>query len=149
MQKLPTSSQFPLPSYLDFCRASSSGSCTVWGETGGSVENCNTSLWAGRKAEQSIKRRSGNDKKLQRGGSVLTVFGASDVGQHPEALGLQVGSTASPFRHVLGLSWPDHRLVNWGRAVHHGVLDRQSSAAGQTGLLRAASGVLGDAGAES
>lgn len=87
-------------------------------------------------------------KKPQRGGSVLTVFGASDVGQDPEALGLQVGGTASPFRHVLGLSWPDHRLVNWGRTVHHGVLDRQSSAAGQTGLLRAAIGALGDARAE-
>lgn len=95
--------------------------------------------------EQSIKRRRNDKKKPQRGGSVLTVFGASDVGQDPEALGLQVGGTASPFRHVLGLSWPDHRLVNWGRTVHHGVLDRQSSAAGQTGLLRAVRGVLGDA----
>lgn len=71
------------------------------------------------------------------------------MGQDPEALGLQVGGTASPFRHVLGLSWPDHRLVNWGRTVHHRVLDRQSSAAGQTGLLRAAGGALGDARAES
>lgn len=65
--------------------------------------------------------------------NVLTVFGAGDVGQDPEALGLQVGSTTSPFRHVLGCtSWSDHCLVHWRRTVYHRVLDRQSSTVGQT-----------------
>lgn len=69
------------------------------------------------------------------GVGVLTVFSASDVGQDPEALGLQVGSAASPFRHILSLSWPDHCLVNWRRTVYHRVLDRESSTAGEKGLL--------------
>lgn len=43
---------------------------------------------------------------------LLTVFGAGDVGQDPEALGLQVGCAAGPFGHVLWFPWPDHGLVH-------------------------------------
>lgn len=66
---------------------------------------------------------------------VLTVLCAGDVGQDPEALGLQVGSTAGPFRHVLRLSWPDHCLVDWRRTVHHRVLDWESTTVGGTAAL--------------
>lgn len=43
---------------------------------------------------------------------LLTVFGAGDVGQDPEALGLQVGCAAGPLGHVLWFPWPDHGLVH-------------------------------------
>lgn len=87
--------------------------------------------------QEDQEKRWEKTKKGRKGGvSVLTVFSASDVGQDPEALGLQVGSTTSPFRHILGcLSWPDHCLVNRRRTVYHRVLDRQSSTAGQRVLL--------------
>lgn len=76
----------------------------------------------------------------KRGGRerVLTVLGAGDVGQDPEALGLQVGSTAGPFRHVLRFSWPDHCLVDWRRTVHHRVLDWKSSTVGGMTVLEEA-----------
>lgn len=62
---------------------------------------------------------------------ILTVFSASDVSQDPKTLGLQVGSTMSPVRHVLlWLSWPDHCLVHRRRTVHHRLLDGQSPTAG-------------------
>lgn len=70
------------------------------------------------------------------GERVLTVLGAGDVGQDPEALGLQVGSTARPFRHVLRFSWPDHRLVDWRRTVHHWVLDWKSTTVRGTAALK-------------
>lgn len=60
------------------------------------------------------------------------------MGQDPEALGLQVGSTAGPFRHVLRFSWPDHRLVDWRRTVHHRVLDWKSTTVGGTTALEEA-----------
>lgn len=74
------------------------------------------------------------------GERVLTVLGAGDVGQHPEALGLQVGSTARPFRHVLRFSWPDHCLVDWRRTVHHWVLDWKSTTVRGTAALKGGGG---------
>lgn len=65
------------------------------------------------------------------GVSVLTEFGASDVGQNPEAFRLQVGSAASPVSHVQGLSWPDHCLVHWRCTIYHRLLDGQNTTAGQ------------------
>lgn len=69
--------------------------------------------------------------KEGRDDGVLTVFSASDVGQDSEALGLQVGSAASPFGHVLvHLTGPDHCLVHGRRTVDHRVLDGQNPTAG-------------------
>lgn len=89
-------------------------------------------------SEQEVRTRRDEYEEQREGKTeiVLTVFSASDVGQDPEALGLQVGSTTSPFRHILGcFSWPDHCLVNRRRAVYHRVLDRQSATARQRVLL--------------
>lgn len=83
-------------------------------------------------------RLRGEGKGEGGGGKVLTVLGAGDVGQDPEALGLQVGSTAGPFRHILRFSWPDHRLVDWRRTVHHRVLDWKSTTVGGTAALEEA-----------
>lgn len=82
----------------------------------------------------SLNREWGSEEE-EKGGRVLTVLGAGDMSQDPEALGLQVGSTAGPLRHVLRFSWPDHRLVDWRRTVHHRVLDWESPTVGGTAAL--------------
>lgn len=58
------------------------------------------------------------------------------MGQDPEALGLQVGSTTGPFRHVLRFSWPDDRLVDWRCTIHHRVLDWKSTTVGEAIVLK-------------
>lgn len=57
---------------------------------------------------------------------VLTVFGPCDVREDTERLGLQVGSTASPFRKlVLFILCFYHSLVYWRGTVHQRIFDKK------------------------
>ena len=59
--------------------------------------------------------------------SGLTVFGPCEMGKHTEGLGLQVGCTAGPLRHLhrVPVLWLNIGLVHWGSTVYLGVFNRE------------------------